>query len=170
MKYNAIKKLSSFLLSLVLFVSFVSCEQQESVPDDTDILVSDMTGSWYVQFLVDGSDVDGLGYQLINTYNASANDGSELWIDDNEHTRAFKVKSSVDLDNLTFSGAELPNYVDGYEIDVNITNGVIVKNGATNPSGETVDSISFEAEFSDDPDTIYQLVGFKSTAKVVDIP
>lgn len=165
-----LKKSVLLLLSLALMTSFVSCDPEESVPDDSGILVEDMTGSWYVQFLVDGEDVYDLGYQQINTYNTAVNDGNGIWIDDNEHTWVFKVKTPVNLSDLTFAGTGLYSNVGGYEVDVNITNGKIVKDDAKTPSGDTVDSIYFEAEFSDDPGTIYQFVGFKSTAKVIDIP
>ena len=136
-------------LSIILFTVFTSCDETEDV-DPGGTSVEKMAGDWYVEFLVDGVDVYGLGHNLISTYNTSDN-GQEMWIDDHTNIWWFKVKSPVNTGNRTFSGATLDSDVDGYVITVNITNGVIVKDGATTSGGNTSDSISFEAEFSDDP-------------------
>ena len=171
MNYNKLfQKISFMFLAFALSISFVSCEQQESVPDDSGIAAEDMMGSWYVEFLVDGVDVYGLGLQKINTYNTSENDGTSMWIDDNEHTWYFKVNCPINPSNMTFSGTGLYSNYDGYEVDVNITNGQITKNGTTSLGGYTADEIYFEAEFSDDPGTIYQLVGYRYTGYVTDNP
>lgn len=171
MRYNIIfKKLSFLFLTLAFSASFVSCEQQESVPDASGIVAEDMMGSWYVEFLIDGVDVYGLGYTKLNTYNTSVNDGSSMWIDDNENTWWFKVDCPINMNTMTFSGTGLYSNVEGYEVDVNITNGQIFKNSITAPSGHSADKIYFEAEFSDDPGTIYQLVGYRYTGYVEDQP
>lgn len=170
MRYNKLKYLSFLFFALALSTSFVSCEIVESVADESDIVAEDMMGSWYVEFLVDGTDVYHLGFNKINTYNTSANDGTSMWIDDNANLWEFKVKCPINSSDQTFSGTGLYSNVDGYEVDVNITNGKITKNGTTSPSGVTTDMISFEAEFSDDPGTIYQLVGYRYTGLVGDQP
>lgn len=170
MRYNRLKYLSFLFFALALSISFVSCEKVESVPDESGIVAEDMMGSWYVEFLVDGTDVYGLGFNKLNTYNTSANDGTSMWIDDNEHTWYFKVKCPINLSDQTFSGTGLYSNVDDYEVDVNITNGKITKDGVTSPSGVTTDKIYFEAEFSDDPGTIYQLVGYRYTGLAGDQP
>lgn len=170
MRYNKFKKLSFLFFALALLVSFVSCEEVESVADESDIVAEGMMGSWYVEFLVDGEDVYHLGFNKLNTYNSSANDGTSMWIDDNEHTWVFKVNCPINSSAQTFAGEGLYSNVDGYEVNVDITNGQITKNGITAPSGVTTDKISFEAEFSDDPGTIYQLVGYRYTGLVGDQP
>ena len=170
MKYNILKNLSYLFFALALSISFVSCEKVESVPDESDIVAEDMMGSWYVEFLVDGADVYGLGLNKINTYNTSANDGNFMWIDDNANLWEFKVKCPINPSDQTFSGTGLYSNVDGYEVDVNITNGKITKDGITSPSGQTTYKIDFEAEFSDDPGTIYQLVGYRYTGLAGDQP
>lgn len=156
-------------LFLFLFVGtlLVSCDEGGD-PDPGATKVVDMAGDWYVQFLVDGEDIYGLDYQLISTYNTAADDGTEMWIDDHENTWAFKVKSPVNTTDLTFTGTSLSSNVDGYEVDVTITNGIIVKGAATTSGGNTSDSISFDAEFSDDPGTIYQFRGYKRTGFLED--
>ena len=170
MRYNKLKNLSFLFFALALSISFVSCEKVESVADESDIVAKDMMGSWYVEFLVDGTDVYHLGFNKLNTYNTSANNGTSMWIDDNENTWAFKVDCPINSSDQTFSGTGLYSNVDGYEVNVNITNGKITKDGVTSPSGQTTDKIYFEAEFSDDEGTIYQLVGYRYTGLVGDQP
>lgn len=146
-----------------LFLSLVfSCDKIEDAEIGGTNL-EDMSGDWYVELLVDGSDIYGIGHSLISTYNTATDDGTEIWIDDLHHIWDFKVKSSVNTDSMTFSGTDLPNNVDGYDINVTISNGAIVKDGATTSGGNTSDSITFDAVFSDDPTTTYQLVGYKRT-------
>ena len=167
MRYNKLKILSFLFFALALSISFVSCEKVESVADESDIVAKDMMGSWYVQFLYEGEDLYG-EYLLINTYNTSANDGTAMWIDDNENVWWFKTKCPINMSNMTFSGTELYSDYDGYIIDVNITNGQITKNGTTSPSGVTTDMISFDIEFSDDPGSVYQIVGYRYTGLIGD--
>lgn len=170
MRYNKLKNLSFLFFALALSISFVSCEKVESVADESDIVAKDMTGSWYVEFLVDGTDVYHLGFNKLNTYNTSANDGTSIWIDDNTNLWTFKVNCPINSSDQTFSGTGLYSNVDDYEVDVTITDGKITKDGVTSPSGQTTDKIYFEAEFSDDPGTIYQLVGYRYTGLVGDQP
>ncbi len=143
MRYNILKNLSFLFFALALSISFVSCEKVESVPDESGIVAEDMMGSWYVQFLYEGEDIYGIGTVRINTYNTSANDGTAMWIDDNENTWWFKVECPINSSAQTFSGTGLYSDYDGYIIDVNITDGQITKGGITSPSGVTTDKISF---------------------------
>lgn len=170
MRYNKLKYLSFLFFALALSISFVSCEKVESIADESDIVAEDMMGSWYVEFLVDGTDVYHLGFNKINTYNTSANNGTSMWIDDNENIWAFKIDCPINSSDQTFSGSGLYSNYDGYEIDLDITNGQITKNGTTSPSGVTTDMISYDVEFSDDPGTVYQIVGYRYTGLVGDQP
>ncbi len=169
MRYNKLKYLSFLFFALALSISFVSCEKVESVADETDVVAEGMMGSWYVQFLYEGEDLYG-EYLKINTYNTSANDGTSMWIDDNENVWWFKVDCPINMSDMTFSGSGLYSNVDDYEINVDITNGKITKNGITPPSGVTTDMISFDVEFSDDPGSVYQIVGYRHTGLVGDQP
>lgn len=163
------KKLNiiSIILSLFLAVSLTACDEGGD-PDPGQTSTVDMAGDWFVEFLVDGEDIYGIGHARITTYNTAADDGTEMWIDDNQNTWWFKVKTPIDVNSLTFAGAGLASNVDGYEVTVDILNGVIVKGGATTSGGNISDSIYFEAVFSDDPTTTYQLVGYKRTGFLED--
>lgn len=168
LKYNSIKA----ILGLFLLFSFSSCDEGGN-PNPGGTSVETMSGDWYVELLLDGDDVYGLGYNLLSTYNTSSNNGTQMWIDDHE-LWPMKVKANVDTSTLTISGSSLENLYSytsgGVEVFpmVTITNGEIIKNGATTTGGHTSDKISFNVEFSDDPGTIYQMVGYKRTGFLED--
>lgn len=157
MKKNIFSKL---LLFVMIGGLVISCDEGGE-PEAGATSTVEMSGDWFVQTFV-GDDLV-LDYQQISTYNTAADDGTQMWVDDHGHIWDFKVKSPINLDALTFSGETLSSNVDGYEVSVTITNGIIEKNGTTSTGGTTVDKISFDAEFSDDAGTIYSMVGYKRT-------
>ncbi len=166
MKYKIIlKKLSFLFLSFAMITSIISCDQVESVPDESDILISEITGKWVVDMIWDG---DPQGTNTIAIYNTGANDTDFMWLDDLEHSWGLKAKVPLNLEALTFGGSDLDELY--YGVTVTITEGKIVKGGATAPSGDIVDSISFKAEFSDIPGEIWEYSGYRSTAKIDDLP
>lgn len=166
MKKNIIlKKLSYLFLSLALITSFVSCDQVESVPDASEIAIQDLMGTWVVSIDVEGE--TAAEHIVISTYNNSANTSDAMWLDDQEHYYGLKAKVNLDFDGSTFSGTDLDELY--YEVKVTITDGTIIKGGATAPSGDVVDSIYFKAEFSDSPGTIFEHYGYKSTGKIADL-
>jgi len=165
MKLNILKKISYLFLSFALITSFTSCEPEESVPDDSAILISEVTGTWVVDMLWDG---DPNGTNTISIYNTGANDSNSMWLDDQQHGWGLLAKVPLNLETLTFGGADLEELY--YDVTVIISEGKIVKGGATAPSGDVVDSIYFKAEFSDIPGEIWEYSGYKSTAKVGDMP
>ncbi|WP_298484224.1 lipid-binding protein [uncultured Maribacter sp.] len=165
MKHNIIVKKLSFIFNTILFVtSFVACEV-ESVPDENDVVISEVTGTWVVDMIYNGDDA---GTNTISIYNTGANDTNVMWLDDQEHSWGLKAQVPLDLAALTFGGTALDELY--YGVTVDITEGIIVKGGATTPSGDIVDSISFKAEFSDIPGEIWEYSGYKSTAKIEDLP
>lgn len=116
------------------------------------------SGEWYVKAYAvfeDGSMEDVYGadwfgvfdkFHLL-TYNASDNTDGVLYVDDlavlysTEYfnaTEDFKVKTNVNLSDLTFSATGAVNEYGGNAIDIQ---GGILKNAAKNASGMPVDSI-----------------------------
>jgi len=171
------QNITRILAAVLVLTSFAACDE---VGDTTvgETSVKAMSGDWYVQTLVDGKVV--ADYALITTYNTSANDGKEMWIDDHLfHVWGFKVKLPVTLSSLSFAGSNLassivddvtatPDVIERYDVNVTITEGKITKNGATSTGGHTVDGISFKAEFSDDPGVVYEVKGYKRTGFIED--
>ncbi|WP_379824450.1 lipid-binding protein [Flavobacterium notoginsengisoli] len=147
---------------MLVLMSFVACDEVgDTDPGGTS--TEAMAGDWYVQTLVNGVVV--VDYKLLSTYNTAANNGKEFWIDDHGNVWDFKVKAPLTLSALSFAGNNLASSVDDYDVNVNITEGKITKNGATSTGGHKVDGISFKAQFSDDPTpgTIYEIKGYKRT-------
>lgn len=163
------KKILKYILVVSFITTLFSCSPNEEYEDYTIVKspVVEMSGDWYVQTFI-GEDLVQ-DYVLITTSNTGADDGTEIQIYDQQNIWWFKAKTPINLSSLTFSGNDLPSNVDGYEITVNITNGVIVKEGTTAPAtGTTSNSIAFDIEFSDDPGTIYHIAGYKRTGFLED--
>ena len=135
-------------------------------PDVGGTATQAVAGEWFTTFTIAGEDVYGLGYQLVTTSNTAANSAGEFLITDDAHTWDYKVKTPLNLDAKTFGGTGLANL--SYDITVNITNGKILPGAATSSGGNVTDSIYFEAEFSDDPGTIYQVAGYRRTGFLED--
>lgn len=166
MNYNniIIKKIGYLFVAMAFMTFFTSCDTEKAA-DESDIALDEMRGKWVVDITWDGEFYDS---NTISTYNTSFNDTDAMWVDDLEHGWGLKAKVNVDPNALTFSGSDLDELY--YGVTVNITGGQIIKNGATTPTGDVVDSIYFEAEFSDIPGQIWVYSGYKSTAQVDDLP
>lgn len=166
MKYNnkLVKKIRCLFVAMVFMASFTSCDN-DTLADESNIALEEMRGKWVVDMTWDGSPQ---GTNTISTYNSSDNGTDAMWIDDLEHSWGLKTKVNVDFNALSFSGNDLDELY--YGVTVTITGGQIIKNGATTPTGDVVDSIYFEAEFSDIPGEIWVYSGYKSTAQVDDLP
>lgn len=152
-------------LALSCTVVLGACQKeykQEHLPN------YEMSGEWFVQTYYGGTDASNvvLGYQKIVTSNTAKADGSELLIDDLGNIWPFKVKANVGS-NKTFSVAGSENLYwpefDTTQQNVTITNGKILTDKGHSASGIVVDSIYFEAEFTDDPGNVYIMAGHYRT-------
>lgn len=153
-------------MALAMVTLITSCDQ-ESIADESNIALDEfgLRSTWVVDIDANGDNQD---HNTIRTYNTSDNGTSSMWLDDLEHGWGLKAKVNVDVNTLTFSGNDLDELY--YGVTVTITDGKIIKNDATTPSGDVVDSIYFKAEFSDLPGVIWEYYGYKSTSKVNDLP
>ena len=147
-----------YLATMLLCMAFTSCQKEDIGGTATESLA----GDWYVEASVDGSPIYGPFHLL--TYNTSANNPNEIWIDDKGNFWDFKVKGTGDINSLTFSAANAQNV--SYDCTVNITNGKIIKNGGTQNNGSPADLLMMDVEFSDDPGTIYHLEGVRYSGLV----
>ena len=151
------KKLAYMVFALLVVAMVASCSKEEIGGTASQ----EMAGQWYVS--VDGIDENGEvipgledffydGRQIILTYNTAANDGKELYVDDQENIWEFIVRTKSDLSTLTFAtdGVAENEY---YDSGVTITNGKILKNAGRQNNGSPADSIVFNVYFDDDPDT-----------------
>lgn len=176
-----------------MLVAFTSCEKDE-VENTATV---EMAGEWHVRvYALDAAtgevvddDMFGDGDYNITTSNTAANVANEMWlVDANGYVFPYQVKidvnpstmtfnSSTDAENLFGASGYIYTNVDGLLAGetVTVTNGKIVKNGTTTPSGQPADYIEFYISFSDDPfpgwydlATSYKICGFRYTGFVED--
>ncbi|WP_266202894.1 lipid-binding protein [Pontibacter kalidii] len=163
-----------YTLLLTLFLSlgaFTSCDDD----DDEDIEYTatyPISGDWVVTLNLETA--PGQFEPLIEPtevliYNTSANIPTEVWVDDEGHIWGFKVKTPINIDNLTFGGENLENMY--YNSQVTITDGQVFLN-AVEVNNLMRDSIYFKVSFSDDTDaegnpdpfgTTYHVYGHRKT-------
>jgi hypothetical protein len=94
------------------------------------------------------------------TYNTSANNPNEIFVDDQGNFWDFKIKAAAELNGLTFSAIDAQNMK--YDCTVSVTNAKIVKNGGVQNNGSPADLISMDVTFSDDDDAlVYHLEGVR---------
>jgi hypothetical protein len=147
-----------FLIPVMALFIFSSCKK--NLPTVGGTATQSLANEWWVTFTVNGVDVYGLGHKKIVTYNTAANT-NEIWVDDYQNLWQFKVKAQANLDSLTFHATAAPN--EYYNITVNLTNGKVFPGLGHSRTGNVTDSIYMQAEFSDDPGTIYTISGHART-------
>ena len=147
-------------ISVLSLLALLSCDLG-SEPKVTGTKVQAMAGEWWINVLVDGSDI-GAGYNLITTSNTAANTATDLLLDDGGLWPA-KIVATVNVKALTFS--PISNLDNKYSstIKVSIIEGKILKGAATTPGLNKTDSIYVKFEFSDDPGTQYEYAGYRRT-------
>ncbi|SFG43893.1 lipid-binding protein [Pontibacter chinhatensis] len=163
-----------YTLLLTLFLSlgvFSACDDDDD--DDIDYTATyPISGTWSVTFNIETAPgqfepLTDLTEVLI--YNTAANVPTEVWIDDEGNVADFKVKTPINIGNLTFGGENLAN--DYEPTQVTITDGQVFLN-AVEVNNVLRDSIYFRVSFSDDEDaegnpdpfgTIYHVYGHRSS-------
>jgi len=148
------------LLAAFFMTALNSCVK-ESDTDAGGTATQAMSGEWWVQAGIN-NELLSPDYYKILTYNTSENVSNKMWIDDGESFWQFKVKMDVNPADKSFSATASQNSY--YDITVTLKNGKIIPGVSIGPNSKAVtDSIYVEAEFSDDPGTIYQLAGYRRT-------
>ena len=139
-------------MSIAALLLATSCEKDEIGEANT----AAMAGEWIVTYAglnatgdtIYYSDPRDYGEFHFDTYNVAANTSTEMWVNDNQNSWHFKNKVDVDLSTLTFScDSTVEDY---WGATVVITNGKILLDAATTPSGAVADSIVFDIWFSDE--------------------
>lgn len=152
--------MKNIFLFMVTLLLFTACTKEKDT-DSGGTATQAMAGEWWVQVKVNNTPVVADWFKIL-TYNTADNVSTQMWIDDQEHLWPFKFKIDVDPAGKTFTAN---NATSSYtNITVKLANGKILDKIAKGPVSQAVtDSIYFEAEFSDDPGTTYQLTGYKRT-------
>jgi len=166
---------SLFSISMLLFL-FTACDDEVEIWESS---TGELDGNWYVSYDHSqyGEDPFGVGLTMVHTYNTAADNGQEIWLTDEGNFWEYKVRIPANPASLTFGGTDpVTSVVEGYGIQVRVTNGKVIKGAVQMPSGVMTDSIYFEIWFEDlvdatgiENDTLY-VSGFRQTGFQEDEP
>jgi hypothetical protein len=154
------------LLPLLLSLGFLSSCNEDDEPEVEYMATYPVSGEWVVDYYVETSpgQLELIApHTQLRAYNTAANVPTEIWLDDQGSFWDYKVRSGLNMTDLTFSGAELQN--ESNDSKVTLTEGKVIKNG-TKVNGIQADSISFKVSFDDDETpygTTYHASGHRST-------
>ena len=126
----------------------------KDLPDVGGTAAKAFANEWWVKINDAGKVVK------LSTVNTSLSPDS-MWVDDLKHLHVFRCKARIDVSALTFSTQNSKS--DYSAITVNITNGKILKNAGVSKTGNVVDSIYMEVEFSDAPGIKNKIAGSART-------
>ena len=143
MKNNIIKKLSYLVLSLTMLTTFMSCEQQESVPDESGFYAEEIIGTWVVSEY-NGADISEFWYgpYQLNIYNTSL-DQNSIWVD-NIYDSGIKVKAGT-TSKTTFAVTDAVDINGEWDGTVEISEAKVVNK----------DSIVFKVTLYDSDGEVY---------------
>ena len=178
-----------YFAALLFCAGMTSCEKEEIGGTATE----SMAGQWLVRadavddngVAIEGGEnyfgLDGEGYSIMLTYNTSANNANEMWIDDmGEYnvaaayeayyptyifpTYCIKTKVTIDQNTLTFKSTESENFGEGCvwtDDDDNVLHeekampvtidGKILKGQGRQNNGSPCDSIVMFVTYKNDP-------------------
>lgn len=163
------KKYINYAILLIGMIFFNACSK-EDIPMTSTV---DVAGEWMVTVdVVDGDKVyeDPFGYGQLMwiTYNTSANNGTEIWVDDLKSFWETKVKVPCNVADRTF-GSATPEQNAYYDCQVTVSDGKITPGGTVTPSGMPADKFECYVTYSDDEDGYtYYVHGYRRTGFVAD--
>jgi len=145
-------KLKYIFILFAMVVALGACDPNDTIEDYTieHTSVGEMlAGEWYVTYTLDG-DV-WASNSKISTFNTAADNGTEMWLDDDKNFWGLKSVVNCNTENNTFSVEAADELYFG--ITVNIKNGKVLPGAGTTAAGNVTDSIYMEVEYSDQPGT-----------------
>jgi hypothetical protein len=159
-------KITAILLCVVALPAFTSCDDQGY--DDYDAgetPVQAMSGEWFIDITDDATGDLLVAHALHKTYNTGTGSDETMYINDQQNGWWLGGIVNINLDDLTFSVTGEENFQDP-GTTFTITEGKIMRDAATSPTGATVDSIYFKATFSYDPASVLTFSGYRRTGFV----
>lgn len=159
------KAIRLFVIIFTLAFLNVSCEKDPTVDYSPIFPIS---GEWKVQVkdAATGNLIVATKY-IIGTYNTSDNSTTQMWIRCTSSGfpagGALRGKINVDVPTKTFSGSNIPDLASAAGTTFTITNGSVILNGATTPSGYKADKISFTYQTTKKPGVTYLVEGYRRT-------
>ncbi len=152
----------NLLILAILTLMLTSCEEDgyaDYDPGKTN--TQELSGQWYISiYSLDGERLTG--YYELSTYNTAANDNT-IFVDDNGDLFPLKVRANGNVEALTFTAENAENLY-SEEATATITDGKIIPDGTKASGSRTVvDSLAFQVELADDPDSPYLVAGYRNT-------
>jgi hypothetical protein len=147
------KKLFRIVTVLSVIAVFAACKPEYEKEYSWAYPIA---GDWTLSAYIDGEYIYG-PFEM-KAYNTSFGQDS-IWFDDYPTATSanfwqIKYKVAANMSDRTFQTSGSINAVDGYPIEIIVSNGQVINN----------DSITFDIEFEDDPGTIYTLSGHRTTS------
>jgi hypothetical protein len=155
-------KLRYIYILLAMVVALGACDPNDTIEDykiESTSIGEMLAGEWYVTYTLDG--VTQATNSKFSTFNTAANNGTQMWIDDDKNFWGLKSVMNCDPETNTFSVESADELYFG--ITVNIINGKVLPGAGTTAAGNVTDSIYMEVEYSDDPGNIYIAGGVRRT-------
>ncbi|MFY0253782.1 lipid-binding protein [Chitinophaga sp. 30R24] len=151
--------LTGLLLAAVSLFSFSSCKKE--LPDVGGTQVQKMSGTWWVTLQLDGVLQNDGDHAKINTFNTTANDGKQMWIQDLGLGFDFQSKVNVSIADFSFNATDAADA--NSDAKLTITNGKIFPGQGKSKAGHVTDSIYMELQISSDPGKKYVVAGILRT-------
>ncbi|PSL47478.1 lipid-binding putative hydrolase [Chitinophaga niastensis] len=152
--------LTGILMAAAFVFSFSSCKKELPVVGNTAVVK--MAGTWWVTMSLNGAPQLAGKHAKINTFNATADDGKELWIQDTGDLGfGFQSKANVNLADLTFTATNAKDV--NSAATVTITAGKVFTGQGKSKGGHVTDSIYMELQISSNPGNKYVVSGILRT-------
>ncbi len=152
---------------IAMIVALGACDPNDTIEDykiESTSIGEMLAGEWYVTYTLDGA--TEASNSKFSTFNTAADNGTQMWIDDDENFWGLKSIINCDPETNTFSVEDADELYNG--ITVTINNGKILSGAGTTAAGNVTDSIYMEVEYSDDPGNIYIAAGVRRTGFLED--
>jgi hypothetical protein len=153
--------LTGAFVAALLIIFSTSCKKD--LPEIKNTQVMKMAGTWWVTKKLNGvPQLDG-EHVKINTFNTAADDGKEMWVQDQGlgFDSDFQARVAVNTGDLTFSATNSKDH--NSDATVTITGGKVFPGLGKSKSGHVTDSIYMEVLISSDPGKKYVVSGVLRT-------
>ncbi|WP_080903718.1 lipid-binding protein [Parabacteroides sp. Marseille-P3160] len=159
------KKIKLFSIIVFAILFGVSCETYDD-PEVEYSSVFPLSGEW--KTVMTNSATGATAKVVLYTYNTSDESTTQMWLRIGTATSFnanYGVRGKVDINisAKTFSVTDQPNAFLTNGKTFSISNGNVVLDGATTPSGHKADAISFTLTTEQTPGITYTFTGFRRT-------
>lgn len=160
-------KLIKYIFLLFALLTLNGCNSEDLSYNIDYTPIHPLGGQYVVTISKDGKALQQIYCTISNTTN---NDTDKCWIRIGSYATAGAIgingKINCNVENLTFSGSDIENLAGNVASSTEtftITDGKLVLNGATAPSGTTADKLTFTYTTTKDPGVTYSVEGYRYT-------